>query len=114
MKMEWSLMFCTSEVYRDSISRLASSAWRRSVVSSMARRMNSVWLSFPQMRRALRSMYFRPMAGKTCSTSKSSNAVSCGKTSSSSFRSHGMSHCWLPRSYTSRSTVSSGVTRKVR
>ena len=64
MKMEWSLMFCTSEVYRDSISRLASSARRRSVVSSMARRMNSVWLSFPQMRRALRSMYFRPMVGK--------------------------------------------------
>ena len=66
-----SLAVWNSRRYRTSEVCTATSACLRSVMSSMASRIRSGWLSTDSKRRALSSMIFLPIAGKSCSTSKS-------------------------------------------
>ena len=112
-KTEWSRTFLTISVKRASASCRRRSASRSAVTSSTASRMSSVWLPSRHNLRALSSITFLPMPGKSCSTSKSSNAASRGRISSRSVRRAGMSHWRLPRSYSSRPSVSPGRTPKV-
>ena len=70
-----SLAVWKSRRYRTSESFRAASARLRSVMSSMARRIRSGSSPSGGKRRALSSMILGPIAGKSCSTSKSWTAM---------------------------------------
>src|SRR5450756_2613087 len=107
-----SLTVLTMSCAYSEASRNSSSRRFRSVMSSIARSI-CVAPVLLRMRLAFNNMVFRPIAGKSCSTSKSSILVLFGSTFSSNSRSLGIFHWPLPRSNNIVFSDISGVTLKV-